>query len=559
MPNTSSVKPFAWLAALLALAIWLLAQAMTEVRYPFGNDGIGYISEAANILEGHGIVRTPNETELPDLDVSPGRYHPPGFGVAIAALASLGMGAERAALLISHLAWAALPFALLFALRPVLPAPWSLAVAALATLSPGMALFGPSVNADAPTLLLLVLASGLVFRAMTGEGHALRLLAAGGLLGVGYVMRNSMTATYAGLLAALLGAAVLHQIPALRAGRFAALLLLGSAPVIGLLFARNLLVFGELQPYMLMVGKHASFLESFRVALDGLLGDLTGSLRLGRTLAWDIKLLLVTGLPAAALVTWGLLRQWRSGSLQVRFAILFGLAFSGASLSMLVIAHTYHGLDFGFLLRHMMQFAWMLIALLMLAVLGFDSRPARIAMAIGVAVLLGSRLWFIADDLQRERAMQQALLASPDIAVAAQPLMADNRVLTSQLRPALARDASLVAAVRALPDGALILSNHAPLLGHVSGRTVRMIPSPYAGGFAEIAARVDRVFRDMRTDRAVYLVLVPDNRTLRSIDHPDWKRMVRAQLTHRFRETDEGVNFLVLHAAAASDAGETSR
>lgn len=559
MPNTFNVKPFVWLAALLALAIWFLAQLTTEIRYPFGNDGIGYISEAANILDGRGIVRMPNETELPDLDLSPTRYHPPGFGVTIAALASLGIDVERAALLISHLAWAALPFALFFALQPILPPPWSVAVAALATLSPGMVLFGSSVNADAPTLLVLVLATGLVFRALASERQALRLLAAGVLLGLGYAMRNSVTATYAGLLAALLAAVVLRQVSAPHAARYATLILLGSAPVIGLLFARNLLVFGELQPYVLMVGQHASFLESFRVALDGLLGDLTGSLRLGKALAWDAKLLLIAGLPAAFLVAWGLLRQWRRGSLQVRFAILFGLAFSGASLSMLVIAHTFHGLDFGFLLRHMMQFAWMLLALLVLAALGLAGRPARIALAIVVTVLLGSRLWFIADDLQRERMLQQAFFASPDIAVAAQPLLAGNPVLTSQIRPALARDASLAAAVRALPEGALILSNQGPLLGHVSGRTVRMIPSPDAEGVAAIATRVNNIFRDMRTNRPVYLVLVPDNRLLHSIDQPDWKRMVQAQLPPRFGETGEGVNFLVLRAEPPQDAGEASR
>lgn len=548
MSKAAGARFFTFLAGLLIISVWLLADVTAQIRFPIGNDSIGYMSEATNLINGRGLVRVPNETELPDLDYAPTRYHPPGLGLAIASLAVLGVGVERAGLLISHLAYALLPFILLFTLRPILPIGWALAVTALAVLSPGMYLFGATINADVPTLLLLALATGLAIRAVDGEKPVGYLFAAGVLLGAAYVLRNSVTAVYAGLGAALLGAALLRQVPYFSAARYGAWVAVGSIPIVGLLFMRNYVVFGEMQPYVLMVGTHATLLDSFRVFLDGLISELTGSPSIGKRVAWDFKLLLLIGVPTFSLVAWGLLKQWRGTSLQTRFAILFGLLFSSASAAMLVIAHTYHGLDFGFLLRHMMQFAWIVLTLTVLAALGYGNSTAKNVVGLVFAVLLASRMWFIADDMRLERDLNRTFLATPDIAAAARPFVNSGRILTNQIRPALARDAAVASTVRSLPEDALILSNQGPLLGLLSDRSVRTIPSPIAGGFPAIANRVDQVFHDMHRDRPVFLVLVPDNGILHSIDHTDWKKMVVQQLPPTYLEISRGDNILVLRA-----------
>lgn len=532
----------------LAVLIWALATVTAQVRFPLGNDAIGYMSEATNLRQGQGLTRVPNETESPDLDFAPTRYQPPGFSLTIAGLSALGLSVENAAIAFSRLSWALLPFALLFAMRPILPFAWAAAVTALVVFSPGLYLYGSTVNTDVPTLLLIVLAMGFMIRGIAERPRIALLLSAGILLGLAYALRNSVTAAFAGVVAALIGASLLRLLSVSSAAKNGGWILLGSAPVIGMLLLRNYLVFGEVQPYVLMVGTDATLLGSFRVYLDGLLWDITGSPTLARHLAWDFKILVLTAVPVAGLLTWGLLRHWRNAGLPARFAVLYGLLFSGAGAAMLVIAHTYHGLDFHYLLRHMMQYVWILFALMVVALLAMGHRKAKLLTGLLVAILLASRIWFIVDDLRTERAMQEAFSRSNNVVEAAQPFLANGRILTDQIKQRLAKDATIPAAVRALPGNALILSNQGQLLGYLSGRPVRTLPFPNENDLSGVTGRVSQVFRDMRSHRPVYIALVPDNRIVRSPDGTAWQDKIAGRLPMGYQVAGREVNLLLIRA-----------
>lgn len=548
MPHEANTRFSILFALSLAVLIWSLATVTAQVRFPIGNDAIGYMSEATNLQQGRGLTRVANETELPDLDFAPTHYQPPGYALAIAGLSALGLSVENAAFAFSRLSWALLPIALLFAMRPILPFAWAAAVTALVVFSPGMYLYGSTINTDVPTLLLIVLATGLMIRGVGQRPRIALLLSAGILMGLAYALRNSVTAAFAGVVAALIAASLLRLMPVSSAAKNGGWILLGSAPFIGMLLLRNYLVFGEVQPYVLMVGTDATLLESFRVYLDGLLWDITGSPTLARHLAWDFKILVLTAVPVAGLLTWGLLRHWRNAGLPARFAVLYGLLFSGAGAAMLVIAHTYHGLDFHFLLRHMMQYVWILFALMVVALLAIGHQKTKRLTGLLVAILLAGRIWFIADDLRTERAMQEAFSRSSNVVEAAQPFLANGRILTDQIKQRLAKDATIPAAVRALPSNALILSNQGQLLGYLSDRPVRTLPFPSESDLSMVTGAVSQVFRDLRSHRPVYIVLVPDNRIVRSPDGANWQDKIASRLPMGYEVVGREVNLLIIRA-----------
>lgn len=557
MPHDTRSRSTILLAVFLGVLIWALATVAAQVRFPVGNDAIGYMFQATNLLQGNGAASVVNETESPDLDFEPSPYNPPGFALAVAGISGLGLSVEHAAIGFSRLSWALLPVALLFAMRPILPLAWAAAVTALVVASPGIYLYGSTINTDVPTLLLLVMATGLMIRGVAERPRVGFLLAAGLVMGLAYALRNSVTAAFVGMLAAFIGASLLRQIPPSSAMRSCAWIFLGSAPFIGLLLLRNYLVFGEVQPYVLMVGTDATLLESFRVYLHGLLWDITGSSALARYLAWDFKTLVITAVPITGLLAWGLFRYWRNSGLPARFAVLYGLLFSGAGAAMLVIAHTYHGLDFGYLLRHMMQYVWILFALMVAALLATGHARARVLTALLVAVLLASRLWFIFDDLRTERSMQVAFSRSSNVVDAARPFLANGRILTNQIKQRLAQDPALPAALRTLPGDALILSNQGQLLGYLSGRPVRTIPLPSESDLSDITSRVSQVFRDMRRHRPVYLVVVPDNRIVRSPDGLDWQNRIASRLPANYQVVARDVNLLIFLASPPAPRPES--
>jgi hypothetical protein len=194
----------------------------------------------------------------------------------------------------------------------------------------------------------------------------------------------------------------------------------------------------------------------------------------------------------------------------------------------------------------MMQYVWILLALMAIALLAIGDRNAKWLTGLVMAILLASRIWFIADDLRIERSMQEAFSRSSNVVEAAQPFLANGRILTDQIKQRLAKDATIPEAVRALPGNALIVSNQGQLLGYISGRPVRTLPLPSESDLSEPTRRLDQVFRDMHSHRPVYIVLVPDNRIVRSPDGIAWQEKIMGRLPERYEVIRTEVNLLVL-------------
>lgn len=545
MPDTSKSRFSVLIALFLAVVGWSLFQVTSQTRFPFGNDAIGYMVDAANILSDKGIVRIPNETEQPDLDYAPTAFHPPGFGLAIAGVAALGFTVEQAAIAISTFCWVALPFALFFTLRPILPPTWCAAVTALVVLSPSVYLHGSTINTDVPTLLLSVLAIGLAFRGIGDPPRVGFLFLAGLATGLAYALRNSVMALYVAMFASLVTAAVLRVIPISVSVRSLTWFILGSAAPIGLLLLRNHLVFGSLQPYVLLVGEHATLREALGVYFHGLIWDIVGSSSIGSDIAWNIKALLAVTIPTAVILAWAWARHWRAASLQARFTALFGTLYAFAGASMLIIAYILHGLDPGYLLRHMMQYVWLLLAITIVVLHTTSKRAIRVMAALAVLALLSSRIWFIADDLRSETQMKEAFTRNNDVTKAAQPFLDNSRILTDQIKWALVRDGEIPAKLSQLPAEALIISNQGQILSLISGRAVRTVSIPSQTDLAPVIDRVRQVVQSTQRHRPVYLAIVPDNRSVHTPDASEWKQRLVRQLPKEYQIVGEGVNLII--------------
>jgi len=545
-------------AAVLAVIAWALSLASEQARFIVGNDAIGYITHARNFISAKGLVGTPNELEFPDADLAPTRYHPPGFPLLIAGVSQSGLSVTAAAVAVSRVSWVLLPFALLFALRPILPASAALAVTALAVLSPGIHFYGAVVNTDVATLLLTCTATGLVLRGFVAPRRTGYLVMAGVLLGTAYALRNSVTAYYAALVVTAGAFVAFRQISIKEAFVNIGLIALGSLPILLALMARNLALFGEIQPYVLRVGKHGTHVDSARVYVQAMASDLTGSPWLGKIVAWDAMVFVLIALPLLLAIGWRLARLWPAQDATRRFASLLALSYTAMGAAMLVIAHTFHGLDFGNLLRHAIQYSWLILAAVALAASPPAPRALSASLAAALVLAAGARMWFIHDDLRSERELAKAFEAQPAIVEAATPHTATGRILTDRIKHRLVADEALRREVAKLPDGALIASNQGQLLGWLTDRSVRTLALKSLDDLSSMASALDHAVRTMRSDRPVYLVLVPDNLIVRAPQGAAWKEAFERAMPATWQTMAKDTNLLIVAVRPAS-AGKDLR
>ena len=72
-----------------------------------------------------------------------------------------------------------------------------------------------------------------------------------------------------------------------------------------------------------------------------------------------------------------------------------------------------------------------------------------------------------------------------------------------------------------------------------------MLPFSSESDLSGVTSRVNQVFRDMRSHRPVYIVLVPDNRIVRSPDGADWQNKIASRLPTDYQLVGRDVNLLI--------------
>jgi hypothetical protein len=415
-------------------------------HYLYTSDGITYAEVARNILAGKGISATPFAPEPYGVDLEPLRIFQPGYPILIAAFAALGIQPENLVVWLSVGAWVLLFPAFAFALRPLLPPLWTAVFSYIAATSSGMFAYGFAAFTDAPSLLLIVISFGLLLRGLRSDNMPI-LLASGFFAASAYAMRNTGAAFLISVGAVLVGYILIEPTKWKKQTYLTMIWVLGTLPIIALLWGRNFVLFGGIQTY-----SHPPADTPPVLAIRDYLWHLIFEVAPNKTiaqLAWDIKLLLAIGLPALVFMFINLRKQWPHLQSAGRTAVLVLSLYLLVGSAMVIYAHIKwdaEGFD-----RYVLQYGWLFLALLFIA---FNFNPSE-KISLLKYILAGV-------------AVSALLIARWDYAVeyAHQP---------PNVREVLAKDRHLIQAVKNLPANALIATNLIGFLPLETGRPIRNI------------------------------------------------------------------------------------
>jgi len=543
-PFISLVLYLTCLGVGICIAVGFIVPSI-DVRYPYGNDTAGYLEQAAELLAGHIPMATPWGIRPYTVELAPSENHPPGYPILIAIVSRLfKVDPATAGLSVTRACWAASFPVIVYGLIPsfgLLPA---IVVASLALASPSFYEFGFGALSDLPFFFFSTLSLAFLFRALVGDRGYLLPLLSGVLAGLAYAIRNSGMATLVGVAAGMTFTLVARLIPLRRGARITGWWSAGA--VLGLLptIAYNIAFFGAPIPYHVDPSTTYPPIVSIRVYLADLLLDLT-ALKPIATLAWSkwgFALILV---PLAGYFAWRLVTRFRGLPSHSRTTVVILGSVIGAGSAMVIIAHSYYELDPGYLIRHVMPYSWMVLALVALGLP--TARHPRInpwVLAV-VTVLLTTRIAYAVIDLRKEVQLQQVLAGHDDIAAAV--ASADpNVLLTNSLRVAVANDDGLIAAIRALPADAFLVSNSGCLLRLTTGRRVRTVELSRLADTDRFLTQVTEGVPHIPAHRAVYAIVCLTNGIARGDDARHWKDHMREKLPPTIEVEKETPTGLVL-------------
>lgn len=467
------------IALLLGFVIAMAYVAIVApIAYLYRDPDTSYFLEAArNFLSGHGLVVSAELADWARATV-PLSLWPPGYPITIAIGAKLlGVDPLWLAPKIVWLSWTLLPAALLFVLRPVLSSRSVHVISVIVMLSPGVIGNGWQAMTDVPFLLLTLISFGLFFRGTETGARPLVLLMSGLFCALAYSYRNVGLASFI----AIGGTYVLLVLLRLVSFRAAFSRLTwwaaGASLIVIPLLARNLTVFGSLQPYA-MPPSQVGVGKNIRDYAASTLSDIF-AVRVYMYQAIENNAICLALAFAILLLAWvtrkNLVRVWSDlpASAQERFAIL--LAYVVAGISVVIVARsTYEWGEF-IGTRHVLQYDWVLFAFS--AVLferwGNLSRGAVAAVVGAVILVVGLRIHFISQDIGLHRQDFATSWRSAD------PV--DLMAITHDYRYHLAvklvivQDLQLMRAVRNLPAGTVLVSNYEDVLRVMTGRVVHPI------------------------------------------------------------------------------------
>lgn len=507
-------REIAWLTFASALIVAGVIALHWGLKFPYANDSAGYIQEGLGLIEGRGLTRGAAWDDSQHTYAAFPLF-PPGFSLAIAGGTLLGLSAPHAALLVSWLAWLLCAPAIAWATRPLVGIGSARAIALLAIASPGFVEWGFQALADTPMILASVLSLGFLTRAPEIAAVDVRSWGLSGFFaGLAYVFRNAGAVLPISVILLLGAAWLLRRLDFTTTLRSGLLWGGGFALCAFPLFAYNFSTFGSIQPYFAAHGStDYGILHAARITLWSLLLDLSGW-RSVADLAWNGKALLLLS-PLAFFALWRLLRQYGS---TLPFGGMALLVYSVVGCALIVWGRSHFDWVETTLTRQVMPYAWSLLAL---AGWSLARLAGQRAYALGWIIFVGlvaGRIQTLWIDHTRDLAIRDAVL---QLGYAKTAQTHPTWVLTPRIKLDTANDAALIAALQALPQDALIVSNQAALLNVASGRLVRSFELESAGFERLRAPRMPR-------DRVV--VALATNARLHQPDAARWQEELLAQL-----------------------------
>ncbi|WP_020483779.1 hypothetical protein [Methylomonas sp. MK1] len=512
-----------------SLVIYYFIEFISSMKFFLSNDT--YFEEALNFIHGRGLTRTPWAAGNPTVDYEPNIYQPPGFGLLIYLVSLFGLIPTKADLWISYISWALTPAILVFLLKPLIGLRFSIFCAILSVTSPCYYLFGSGPFTEALYTAIILLSIGIVIRNLNRDLDRkliAAILCAGFVAGVAYSVRNACLAYFAALFFTFVTLRILGSIKTEKALTLLLWFFIGSAPVLIALHLRNLSVFNQILPYRIDQGYFSTYLTSVRVLIEALLFDFIGSRTIAK-IAWDFWLILLVFLPVSLsglYLTW---KQWVKYTLETKFFILFAVLFLLASSGMLIIAHTRHGLDPGNLIRHVFPFTWVLYPLALITFNFEQNRFRNIFSAVLGGLILFSHLNHMRNDIQKTQEVLAALNQPSDIATAARAITGKYKIITEEINFKITQDPEIIGIIDSIPKNALVISNVGGLLRRLTLLPIRSFDFD-ARKLQETALVIGEMANNTLPGRPFYLVILPNNETVRVLDAGDWKESIAKSL-----------------------------
>lgn len=342
--------------ALLVCGLLALHLLLRGPHYPFMPDSASYIQLARSLAD-----LAPAGAPVPAYQPSP--LFPIGFPALLSVFAHAGLDPREAAPLLGSLSSLLLPPLIVQAFRHALGSTTAVAIAFIATLSPGVLWLAGYGLTDLPACALSLATAGCLLSGRSAK----HCLAAGLLAGAGYALRNAQLALFAAL-----GLLLIYRVltdpagrrPALRSAvLFAAGAALPLAPVL----VYNALTFGTLHPYA-MAPSTVGVVDNLRTFLQEFVYDATGYREAGVWLAWTVPGLLLCLLAAAAHIR-ALCRAWSGMSDVQRELWVLAAAYAAAGAVVVIAARSRYEWGEFISTRHTLQIlpfalaAWLVLPL----------------------------------------------------------------------------------------------------------------------------------------------------------------------------------------------------
>lgn len=340
---------------ILGLCALALVLAFTPHVFPFTTDSVIYISTARHILDGEGIVFTNAFVEPADQETLPLSIQPPGYSLMIAFAGLLGLDVYPAALVVTCLFYALLPFGFYLVLGCLMPRKPALVIAGVCTFLFANLRCALMAWSDVPFLFLSLMVFSFTFRAIgtSGRRQLFNAFLAGLFVGLCLVTRNVGYAVLAAALTGLCLAAVVRLVSWKELARtllvFTAAFFLPMLPYL----VRNYVVLGRLSAFRYPPSNHplAVNLLDYAHGLGGMIFANPGSYGL-------------LGILAAGMIVWFLrsaVRSFKTDTTKIVCASVLILYFLGGSF-MLVLARTLFFMPEPINERYLIQYAWPLVA-----------------------------------------------------------------------------------------------------------------------------------------------------------------------------------------------------
>jgi hypothetical protein len=515
--------------------------------YPYSNDSRFYIQQAENFMTGHGFSSAPFGLASLDLDRTPSAVFPPGYPALIAGVSLFGIPLPFAAVVVSWISWALLGGLVTFSLTPLTGGTIAVSVAILTLLSPGTFEFGYPARSDVPFLVMIIASAGMLFRAFADQKTSAIVVLSGILAGAAYLVRNAGLALFPAVLTTYFVALVLGITSRYDALRSAALWFCGVALVVVPLAVRNLMVFGKVQPYL---GSHEpsefTFLRSARAYAWSLLLDLTGS-QVAAAIVWDRVLIVLIGIPLLCFLSYGLWKFYVKAQCAVRLGIWFAGFYVLFGSAMVITGRANFDWVETSLVRHVIQYNWLILALLFVALRGvFIGKEAGSAVPLVTAlILLVGHGFYVTQFLHRERVIYQAFQKHADLSAAVQAVPNQQWVLTNQLKMSFAHDSELLRRIQNLPPNAFIISNYGSFLTLETGRDIREMNLghiPASGCLQDLV----KAGATVSATRPFYLAILPNNRMIREMGISRWQDFMIESCSGAFSPVARDAKFLLL-------------